>query len=631
MSDLAVESPERRPGSRKRWQLWLSPADQPAWARPLLLGIAALSAVLYAWGSARELEVYYAAAVRSMSMSWHNFFYAAFDPDATVSIDKLPGALWVQALFVRVLGVHDFVLVMPQVIEGTLTVLVLYRVVRRLAGPLAGLVAAAVLTLSPASVALDRGNISDSLLILFLVLAVDQTASLVLSGRVRHAVIAGVAVGIAFQAKTVEAWLLLPALALAFVVAAPLSLRKRAASLAALGVVAAVVSLSWMTIVSLTPQSGRPYVDGSPNDSIYHQVFVYNGFGRLDEASPDQLLTQSIGIQLAPTSPPAWNRLLQGAYGRDTGWLVPAALVALGAGLYLRRRQARTDPLRMGLLLFGCWLILFFAVFSSSTTINAYYTAALSPPVAALVGIGLALAWERRADRVVRLVLAGMALASAAYGAWLLPSSGTGLPAWLSTALVVALAVLAIGCILAALARSSSSAAAAGPQVARFALPSLAVMLVPAVASLSIVWGHLGAFDTPFEPPQVAAFTTALIDAPQTAAALLPRLEKGQFGAPDLMATETAALAAPTIYVSGKEVLPIGGFTGTIPEPTLASLEAMVAAGDFHIALQSAGVTDPRFLWIAAHCHLLNTLSSANSPTGPLVAYFCGVPSLHKG
>jgi hypothetical protein len=90
MSDLAVESPVRGPSSRERWQLWLSPADQPAWARPLLLGFAAASAVLYAWGSARELEVYYAAAVRSMSMSWYNFFYAAFDPDATVSIDSSP-------------------------------------------------------------------------------------------------------------------------------------------------------------------------------------------------------------------------------------------------------------------------------------------------------------------------------------------------------------------------------------------------------------------------------------------------------------------------------------------------------------------------------------------------------------
>jgi hypothetical protein len=146
------------------------------------------------------------------------------------------------------------------------------------------------------------------------------------------------------------------------------------------------------------------------------------------------------------------------------------------------------------------------------------------------------------------------------------------------------------------------------------------VILVPAVASLSLLWGHLGAFDTPFEPPQVAAFTNALLDSPQVAEALLPRLEEGQLGAPDLMATETAALAAPTIYVSGQEVLPIGGFTGTIPEPSLSSIEAMVGAGDFHIVLQSAGATDPRFLWISTHCHELDRLAgSARSPTGPLV------------
>ena len=111
---------------------------------PRCLAVAALAALAYAWGiNGDVLETFYAGAVRSMSQSWHNFFFGAFDPWGTVSVDKLPGAFWVQALSVRLFGFHVWAFVLPQVVEGTLTVLVLYRAVRRVAGAGAGLVAAA--------------------------------------------------------------------------------------------------------------------------------------------------------------------------------------------------------------------------------------------------------------------------------------------------------------------------------------------------------------------------------------------------------------------------------------------------------------------------------------------------------
>ena len=147
------------------------------------------------------LETFYGAAARSMSQSWHNFFFAAFDPWGTVSVDKLPGAFWVQALAVRILGFHVWAIVLPQVVEGALTVLVLYRVVRRVAGPAAGLAAAIALAATPVTILLNRGNISDSLLILLLVLAADATTAAYMTGRVRSLVLAGVWVGLAFQAK----------------------------------------------------------------------------------------------------------------------------------------------------------------------------------------------------------------------------------------------------------------------------------------------------------------------------------------------------------------------------------------------------------------------------------------------
>ena len=169
---------------------WRSPAGQPAWARPALLAVAAVAAVGYGWGMAgASVESFYGAAARSMSESWHDFIFGAFDPAGTVTVDKLPGALWVQALSLRVFGFHIWALVLPQVVEGVLTVRVLYRAVRRLAGPAAGLTAAAVLAVTPVTVLLGRGNVSDSLLVLLLVLAADATSAALRTGSDRKSVV----------------------------------------------------------------------------------------------------------------------------------------------------------------------------------------------------------------------------------------------------------------------------------------------------------------------------------------------------------------------------------------------------------------------------------------------------------
>ncbi|HLJ07577.1 MAG TPA: glycosyltransferase family 39 protein, partial [Acidimicrobiia bacterium] len=359
-----AEDPDKGPAARPAWRRWgrrasivVSPEDQPLWARPALLVLAGVASFLYAWRSSGYLEIYYAAAVRSMSSSWHNFLYAAFDPSGTVSTDKLPGAFWVQALSVRLFGLHDWAIVLPQILEGALTVLVLYRAVRRLAGPVAGIVAAAVFAVAPANVTLNRGNISDSLMILFAVLAADAVVAAVHSGRWRHLLLGGLWVGLAFQAKMVEAWLILPALALAFLVAGPRGPARRLAGVGALVAVAVVVSLSWMLYVSAQPTAGRPYVDGSSHDSVFEQVFDYNGFGRINQPSPNAILFKTIGIGGLASTPPGWNRMVTGVFGRDAGWLIPAALAGLVVGLAATRRRPRGDPLRASFLLWGSWLI----------------------------------------------------------------------------------------------------------------------------------------------------------------------------------------------------------------------------------------------------------------------------------
>jgi 4-amino-4-deoxy-L-arabinose transferase-like glycosyltransferase len=554
-----------------------------------------------------------------MSMSWHDFFFAAFDPAGTVSLDKLPGAFWIQALSVRAFGVNAWAIVLPQVLEGACSVLVLYRIVRRLCGPIAGLVAAFVLAVSPATVTLNRGNISDTLMVLLLLLAADATVAALTKGRQADMMLAGLWVGLAFQAKMVEAWLVLPALGLPLLVAASGSWRRRLVRIGAMVAVAAVVSFSWMTVVTLTPSSTRPYVDGSHSDSLFEQVFVYNGFGRLDQASPNQLLTRAIGVRIPPPPPPGWNRLLTGAFGRDIGWLLPAALIALVAGLVDARGRPRGDPARTNAVLWGTWLLILTVVFSVGSSINSYYTAALSPAIAGLIGGGSVLAWRRRTSIWTRLTVAATVLMTATYAGWLLPTTGTGLPGWLEPAVLTAGTVIA-GAVLVSLWPPATAALLS----VGLAASAVAVMLVPAVASVSVAAERLGPFDTPFQPVAVTDGVRAFFTVTSATTRLLPRLEQVRRGAPFLMATETSALAAPFIFVSGQEVLPIGGYTGTIPEPSLAAVESMVHSGKFHLVLQSPSATDPRLVWIARHCLAVPQPTGRGIPSGPRYAiYYC--------
>lgn len=570
-----------------------------------------MATFLYAWNAAGNLEIYYAAAVRSMSMSWHNFFFGSVDPAGTITLDKLPGAFWVQAISVKLFGLHPWAFVAPQVVEGALTVLVMFRVVNRLAGATAGILAAALLAVSPAVVALDRGNISDSLLILLLVSAADFTVGAVQNGRWAGLGWAGVLVGVAFQAKMVEAWMVLPALALTYLVAAPHPVRRRLAHLIGLGGAAGVVSLAWMTVVALWPAGSRPYVDGSSDNSIFSQVFIYNFVHRVNQATPNKLLSQAIGLKGITSGPAAWNRLLTGDFGRDAARLLPAAVVSMIVLAALARDKGRRDPLQMSWVLWGTWLAVFFLAFTTSPDINSYYLAALAPPVSALLAVAGVAAWPRRGEPMVRSVVAAVVVVTVGYAVWLLPPSGEGLPAGLAAVAGVVGLLAVVGAVTRAF-----------PYLA---LAVTACLLVPTVGAVSIVTKGYGPFDTPFEPPLVSAGVRSLSGTAALVEPTIGPLRRGE-GHPDLMATQTAALAAPYIYDTGQEVLPIGGFTGSTPSPTLNQIKAMIAEGRFHLVIQAPTVNDPRLVWVAAHCLHLNTGSGTSGASGAprFSVYYCG-------
>ena len=608
--------PSVLPATRQgRWQFWRSPPDQPGWARPLLLVVAALAALSYAWGMDNAtLETFYGAAVRSMSQSWHNFFFGAFDPWGTVTIDKLPGAFWVQALSVRLFGFHVWAIVLPQAVEGTLTVLVLYRAVRRVAGAGAGLAAAAVLAATPVTILLNRGNISDSLLILLLVLAADATAAAFTTGRLAHLLVAGVWVGLAFQAKMLQAWLVLPALFLAYVLAAPapvLARRIGHAVLAAL--VALVVSLSWMLVVTAVPVHDRPYVDGSCNNSVFSQVFLYNGTDRLTGDTLDQTgcsaaaapVKQSSGTPETVAVPPGPGRFLSGMFGRDSDWMLVPAVVSLGGILVVRRRRPRTDPLRAAAVLWATWLFLTWCFFASSNFINSYYLAAFAPPIAALCGMGVAEAWRLRARRATRAVLLGTVLAGTAYALYLLPT-GAGVRPWVeASTLLLALAAIAVVGV------SLVSERAAWATAAGVTLSAAALLLGSAWASGTVVVAAQGPFDSPYQPAALNEQEHAGAASAAAAAAGLVRAASRVAPSVSVVTNETSALSSGPIFTTGREFLPVGGFSGRVPSTTLAQFVGDVRSGRVTLVLAAVmpRTRNPDMLWAIAHCPPAHSLA----------------------
>ncbi len=609
----AVDPPQPPPGPRRsRLRFWRSPPNQPSWARPALLVVAALAALSYGWGMNGDiLETFYAGAVRSMAGSWHNFFFGAFDPWGTVSVDKLPGAFWLQALSVRLFGFHIWSMVLPQVVEGTLTVLVLYRAVRRVAGPGAGLVAAVALTVTPVTVLLNRGNISDSLLILLLVLAADAATSAFMSGRLRPLVWAGVWVGLAFQAKMLQAWLVLPALYVAYLMAAPaLSLARRYGHVALSAAVALAVSLSWMCMVTLVPAHDRPYVDGSCNNSVFSQVFLYNGADRLNGKVLEQpgcslppVAVKATAAGGAPTTSldKGPTRYLGGEFGRDAAWLFVPAVVALGGILVARRRRPRTDPWRAAAVLWGMWMVLTWAFFASSHFLNAYYLAALAPPMAALCGLGLTLAWRMRTEsRLVPVVVAAAVLGGVAEALSLVPRS-----AGIWAGVVATTVVLAGGaCICLALwLRRRPPAPHWAPRVG-LALGAAALLIGAGWASATAVASGLGPFDSPYQSATLTSTEQAGWQhdvarwATQAASAATVPASRS------IETAETSAEVSQDILATGHEYLPVGGFSGQVPSTTVAQFVRDVRAdriGATLVAVQPL-TRNPVMGWVLHHC-----------------------------
>ncbi|MGW1747643.1 ArnT family glycosyltransferase [Streptomyces sp. NPDC002092] len=367
------------------------PEDAPRWERPALAAVLVVATVLYAWGIGNAaLHPFYGAAIRSMSESWRAFFFGGLDASGSISIDKLPGAFWPDAVSVWLFGPHTWAAALPQVVEGVLTVWLLHRIVRAWAGPLAALIAALALTLTPVTVVLNRATIPDTALTLLLVAAAGALQKAVRTERLLPLITCGIWVGLAFQAKMLQAWLVLPVFAAVYQLAAPGTRLNRALRVLLAGAVSLAVSCSWVLIAWVTPAASRPYLDGTSNNDPFTLVFGYNGLSRF---SSDATAFGAVAGTAASrtTGNTGWNMLINHTVGPQVAWFLPVAVLAAVLGVVWRAGQPRTDLLRAGFVMWGGWLAVHTLVFSTSNGNHAYYTAVIAPALAALAGGGLAL------------------------------------------------------------------------------------------------------------------------------------------------------------------------------------------------------------------------------------------------
>jgi 4-amino-4-deoxy-L-arabinose transferase-like glycosyltransferase len=435
--------------------------------RVALAAILALSAFLNtyklsqnAWGN-----TFYAAGVKSMLSSLHNFLFVSFDQGGLVTIDKPPLGVWPQAVSAKLFGFTPLSVLLPEALIGTLTVWVLYVVLSRKLGVLAGLGGALALAVFPSWVAVSRDNGVDPLLVLLMLLACAAVLAAIQSGRWRSLLASAVFVGLAFNTKTLAAYLVVPGIALGYLVCAPGVWYKRAGKLIVAGAVMGAVSFSWIALVEGTPASERPFVGSSTNNTEIGLTFEYNGLGRVEgeAGGPGNVAKRAGGVVAGPThrkppSTPASRARVRAAklraakaasrdlpngrhrnpiaFGGATGplrlfdaelsgqgaWMLPLALfglLALALTLLDPRdgREApepevapevgrRRDPRLAVLLVLGGWLLVEFAVLSlSKGIVHPYYISAMAPPAAAMVGAGIAAFARFLADRDVRALL----------------------------------------------------------------------------------------------------------------------------------------------------------------------------------------------------------------------------------
>lgn len=647
------------------------------WGLTLILVLAAFFH-FYQLDNIGNGNLYYTAAVKSMLQSWHNFFFVVAEPGGSVTVDKPPLGLWIEAASVFVFGVNGFAVVLPNILAGLGSITVVYHLTRKYFGVWAGLLAALVTAVTPVAVAAQRNNTMDGLLTFTLVLTVWAFLKAAESGKLRHLLLGALLIGIGFNIKMMQVFLPVPALYAVYLLGTKVSWRQKIVHLGVATVLLTAVALSWAVAVDMTPAEERPYIGSSTNNTVMELIIGHNGLNRwfgpgagsraddggqsgqppIDDGQQPQPLNgdgrppRPNNGELPPppdgnggqfAQPPAASgqagrpangmmpggsnevgdagmlRFFTAPLSKEMSWLLPFAVVAAMLILFRQRLTWPLSPRHHFLLVWGGWLAVCWIFFSFAEFFHAYYLVMLAPPLGALVGAGVAELWALRRQNemlAVALVL-GTAVLTLLFQWYNASQFVTN--AWLWSLPAAGLFLLGGG-LLVLPVQENGRLAKIG-----FTLTILSLLILPAG------WTYLTTTDMNNVNLPGAYAGVDEFAAPgqnnnrQANETLLAYLEANTQDTTYLMAVPSSMQGAAYVLETGRPVLYMGGFGGGDPVVNADDIVQMVADGELRYVMlgggrggQQQGVST----WVQVNCTAVPAFaSSANSapglPAGP--------------
>jgi 4-amino-4-deoxy-L-arabinose transferase-like glycosyltransferase len=592
-----------------------------------LAPVLVLAAFLNFYQLSREgyANTYYAAAVKSMMHSWHNFFFVSFDPGGFVTVDKPPLGFWIQTLSVRIFGFHGWSLILPEALAGVASVALVFQLVRPRFGETAGLIAALVMAVSPVAISTNRSNIVDTLLVFTLLLGAWAVLRAAERGQLRWFLLAMLFVGLGFNIKMLQAYLVVPAFFALYFLGARLRWRTKIWQLALAGVVLLVVSFAWAVTVDAIPADQRPYVGSSQDNSELNLILGYNGIQRLIPRGWSIFglhvpgFGRSNGNTRTAQRAPAGGfgpggsgengaagvlRLVNTQLGGEAGWLLPLALLGLVVAAWQIRPRFPLGRQHQSLLLWGGWLLTAAIFFSVAGFFHAYYLIMLAPPIAALCGAGFVALWRDYRRRRWLGWLLPLALVAAGASQIRLLRPYPDFSRWLSPMIAILCGAAALGLIVVRLMPRLRWPALS---VALASAGLLGLLLAPTVWAAETTLHDTGGL-TPSAGPRARGGQFAVapnvrlesFDTAERRFTAAPPAGFAQFGAPGdgsvdsamlnyllaqqgktkfLVATTSSNTASPFILATGKPVMALGGFSGGDQILTTDELARFVANG----------------------------------------------------
>lgn len=586
-------------------------AKNVLWARLSLATLLIGTGVLYLWNLSTNgwANSFYSAAIQAGSESWKAWFFGSSDMANSITVDKPPASLWIPGISARIFGVNSWSILVPEVLMGVASVALLYLITRKYFGHWAGILAGAVLALTPVAALMFRFDNPEALLILLMIAAVWSLMKAVDDGRWRWLILTGVFIGFGFLTKQLQVMLIVPALSVTYLAFGPRGWLRRLGQLfAALG--AMIVSAGWWILaVELWPTSSRPYIGGSQNNSILELTLGYNGFGRLNgnetgAVAPGRSGMGEMGGPRGPGGGPwgetGWLRMFEPAQAGQIAWLIPTGLLLAVVAAVLIGGARRTEPRRAYLVVWGMWLLVTMGVFSFMAGIfHQYYTAALAPAVAALVASGGAVCWSHRGRLWVRIALGASVWIAAGWGFVLLNRTPDFVP-WLRVVVLV-VGLLAGAAMVFANLRGVAGAAVTGAILAGLAGPvAYTIDTVTTEKSGSIITagprvegefgpGGRGGPGQGMPGSRGGDGPGGLLRGSTPTAAVVEKLNADADRYTWVAAAVGSMSASGYQLESGHSVMPIGGFNGSDPSPTLAEFQKLVAEKKIHWFLGGGG------------------------------------------